>query len=319
MAVSGTYTAHDAIGIREDLSNTIYNISPEETPFMSAINRETASNTYFEWQTDALAAAVTTNAAIEGANAATSSVDTTVRVGNYTQISTKTVKVSNTLEAVNKAGRKAEMAYQLSKKSAELKRDMESTMLANQAAGGGSTSAARTTGGLPAWITTNVNKASNGENPTYTTKPDDPRTDGDQRAFLVTQLKDVIQKVWTSGGTPKLLMCGPVNRVKASGFAGIASSQIMLNAPKPTGIVASASVFVSDFGNLEIVTNRFQRERDAWVLDPEMAAVAYLRSFKTINLATAGDAESKQLVVEWGLKVNNEAAHGLVADLTTTA
>lgn len=318
MAVSGTFTAHDAVGIREDLANVIYNISPEETPFMSAIGRDKASNTYFEWQTDALAAAVTTNAATEGADAPTSSVDVTVRVGNYTQISTKAVKVSGTLEAVDKAGRKAEMAYQLSKKSAEIKRDMESTMLANQAANGGSTSAGRKTGAMPAWLVSNVNKGTNGEDPTYTTKPDDRRTEGTQRAFTVDILKSVIQQVWTSGGTPKLLMAGPINRVKASAFAGIATSQIMLNAPKPTGIVASASVFVSDFGNLEIVTNRFQRERDAWVLDPEMAAVAYLRPFKTIDLSKTGDSESKQLVVEWGLKIHNEAAHGLAADLTTT-
>ena len=135
---SNTFDTFAAKGIRESLSNVIYNISPEETPFMSNIGRENVKNTYFEWQTDSLAAASTTNAQIEGDDvSAYDSTSATTRIGNYTQVSRKTLILSGTLESVDKAGRRSELAYQLAKRSAELKRDMESIMLTNQAADGG--------------------------------------------------------------------------------------------------------------------------------------------------------------------------------------
>jgi len=303
----------------------IYNISPEETPFMSNIGRENVKNTFFEWQTDSLAAASTTNAQIEGDDVSSyDSTAATVRVGNYTQVSRKTLILSGTLESVDKAGRRSELAYQLAKRSAELKRDMESTMLTNQAASGGSagvSTALRKTGSLLAFIKTNTAKGTSGADPSYTTQPNATRTDAlaaDLRTFTETILKDVIQKVWTAGGTPKILMVGPVNKQRVSCFAGIAEIRREVTGNKPGVIIGAADVYVSDFGAVSVVPNRFQRERDAFVLDPEYAAVCFLRPFQTVELAKTGDAEKRMIVVEWGLKVNQEAAHGLAADLTTT-
>jgi hypothetical protein len=322
---ANTFDTFNAKGIRESLSNVIYNISPEETPFMSNIGRENVKNTFFEWQTDSLAAASTTNAQIEGDDVGTyDSTAATVRVGNYTQVSRKTLILSGTLESVDKAGRRSELAYQLAKRSAELKRDMESIMLTNQKADGGSagtSTALRKTGSLLAFLKTNTDKGTTGADPSYTTQPNATRTDAtaaNLRTFSETILKSVIQKVWTAGGTPKILMVGPVNKQRVSGFQGIAEIRREVTGNKPGVIIGAADVYVSDFGAVSVVPNRFQRERDAFVLDPEYAAVAFLRPFQTVELAKTGDAEKRMIVVEWGLKVNTEAAHGLAADLTTT-
>ena len=322
---ANTFDTFGAKGIRESLSNVIYNISPEETPFMSNIGRENVKNTFFEWQTDSLAAASTTNAQIEGDDVSSyDSTTATVRVGNYTQVSRKTLILSGTLESVDKAGRRSELAYQLAKRSAELKRDMESIMLTNQAASGGSagvSTALRKTGSLLAFLKTNTDKGTTGADPSYTTQPNATRTDATDanlRTFTESILKSVIQKVWASGGTPKVLMVGPVNKQRVSGFAGIAEIRKEVVGNRAATIIGAADVYVSDFGNVNVVPNRFQRERDAFVLDPEYAAVSFLRPFSTVQLAKTGDAEKRMLVVEWGLKVNTEAAHGLAADLTTT-
>ena len=317
--VTNTFTRYSAVGIREDLSNVIYNISPEETPFISNISRENMKNTYFEWQTDALAAASASNAALEGDDVSSfQAVTPTARVGNYTQISTKNVIISGTLEAVDKAGRRSELTYQLAKMGAELKRDMESALLANQAAVAGNTTTARRTAGLPAWLTSNTDFGTGGADPTVGSTPTAARTDGTQRAFTETLLKNVVAEVWNSGGTPKMLMVGSFNKQAASAFAGIATKFRDVPAGQQAQIIGAADVYVSDFGTINIVPNRFQRARDAFVVDPEYASLAILRPIQQTELAKTGDAEKRLMLVEYGLKVSNQAAHGIVADLTTS-
>ena len=313
--VANTFTRYSAVGIREDLSNVIYNISPEETPFISNIGRENVKNTYFEWQTDSLAAASASNAALEGDDVASfTAVSPTSRIGNYTQISTKNVVISGTLEALDKAGRRSELTYQLAKLGSELKRDMESALLANQSPVAGNTTTARRTAGLPAFIKTNTDFGTGGAD----TAGIAARTDGTQRAFTEDQLKDVIAKVWESGGTPKMLMVGSHNKQTASSFTGIATRFRDVPAGQQAQIVGAADVYVSDFGTVNIVPNRFQRARDAFVVDPQYASMAVLRPIQQMELAKTGDAEKRLMLVEYGLKVNNEAAHGIVADLTTS-
>lgn len=316
--VTNTFTRYSAVGIREDLSNVIYNISPEETPFISNIGRENVKNTYFEWQTDSLAAASASNAALEGDDISSfTAVNPTSRVGNYTQISTKNVVISGTLEALDKAGRRSELTYQLAKLGSELKRDMESALLANQAAVAGNTTTARRTAGLPAWLTTNTNAGVGGANPTVGSNPTAARTDGTQRAFTEALLKDVVAKVWTAGGTPKMLMVGAFNKQAASAFNGIATKFRDVPAGQQAQIIGAADVYVSDFGTVNIVPNRFQRARDGFIVDPDYASLAVLRPIQQMELAKTGDAEKRLMLVEYGLKVSNEAAHGIVADLTT--
>ena len=317
--VTNTFTTFDAKGIREDLSNIITNIAPEETPYMSNIGRESISNSLFEFQSDTLAAAAA-NKQIEGDDVASfDAVTATVRLQNYAQISRKTIILSDTEETVNKAGRRSELAYQIAKRSAELKRDQEFTMLNGAVAAAGNTSTARGTASLGAFIKTNVDKQTDGTNPSYTTLPNSARTDGTVRTFTETILKNVIQQVWTSGGTPKILMCGPVNKQRVSGFSGIASSRFNINGgEKPATLIGAVDIYVSDFGNVSVIANRFQRERDAWVLDPEYAKMNVLRPYQQVELAKTGDSAKRLLLVEWGHKVLTETAHGLAADLITS-
>lgn len=317
--VADTFLTYSAKGIREDLSNVIYNISPEDTPFVSNIGKGSISNTVFDWQTDALAAAGA-NAVLEGDDTTFDAVTPTVRLQNYAQISAKNVIVSGTMEKVNTAGRKSELALQIAKRGSELKRDIEFSCLNNQAAVAGNSTTARTTGSLQAFLKTNTNfDATTGTDPVYTTIPNDPRNDSSaQRAFTEDILKDVIQQVWTEGGTPKMLLVGPVNKQKASAFAGIAAQRYNATGGKATTIVAAADIYVSDFGNVSIVPSRFQRERDAFVIDPEYASIDYLRPMQTMDLAKTGDAMKKLMLCEWGLKISTEKAHGGAFDLTTS-
>jgi hypothetical protein len=314
-----TYTRFDAVGAREDLSDVIYNISPQDTPIMSSIGKTSAKAVFHEWQTDTLASVNTSNALVEGADATSATLSPTTRIGNYTQIVGKTVQVSGTLEAVDKAGRKSEKAYQLAKASAELKRDIEGIITANQGQSAGNSSTARVMGTLLSYIKTNTNKGSGttaGADPT--TIGVSTRTDGTTRTFQESMLKDVIAKVFTSGGTPSVLMVSPALKQVVSNFTGLAQHRYNSNTTGDVTILAGADLYQSDFGVLQIVPNRFMRTRDALVLDPEYAALAYLRPFQTIELAKSGDSEKTQILAELTLEVKNEAAHGGVFDLSAS-
>ena len=312
------YDRYSAIGAREDLTNVIYDISPTDTPIMSSIGKTKATGVYHEWQTDSLAAATTSNALIEGASASEATITPTTRLGNYTQIVGKTIMVSGTLEAVDKAGRKSEKAYQLAKASAEMKRDIEAIITSNQGQTAGSSgSAARKMGTLLSYLKTNTNEGSG------TTAGVDPvtigvstRTDGTTRTFTETILKDVISKVFTSGGTPTTLFVSPALKQVVSAFTGLAAQRYQVPTSGQATILAGADLYQSDFGVLQIVPNRFMRTRDALVLDPEYAALAYLRPFQTIELAKVGDADKTQILAELTLEVRNEAAHGGAFDLS---
>jgi hypothetical protein len=313
--VTNTFTHFDAKGIRESLSDVIANISPEETPFQSNVGSKSVSNTYFEWQKDSLAAADTT-ARISGDDVSSfDSTSATTRVGNYTQILRRTVIVADNLEAVDKAGRDSEMAYQVAKRGKELKRDIEAVLTANNARVAGGTGTAPETAGLGAWVATNDNFGTGGASPTG--DGSNGRTDGTQRAFTEDMLKSVMSSVWTAGGNPTVLMVGAFNKQAVSAFAGIAAQRYMAPSDGPSTIIGAADVYMSDFGTLSVVPNRFQRARDAWVLDTEMAAVCNLRPIEKVDLAKTGDASKAMMIWEGGLEVSNEAAHGLIADLTT--
>jgi hypothetical protein len=313
-----TYQTYTAIGQREDLSDVIYNISPTDTPFMSSIGKTKATAVYHEWQTDSLAAASLSNYAVEGATASDATMSPTTRVGNRTQIAQKTVKISGTLQSVDKAGRKSEKAYQLAKASSEIKRDMETSLLSNQIAANGDSTTARKLGGLQAWLATNYDGGTNGVAGASGTTA---RTNGTNRTFTEDILKTVIKKVYAAGGNPKVLMVNPAHKQAVSAFAGIAAQRFMAPSNGPTTIVSAADIYLSDFGSISVVPNRMMTstnscDETAFVLDPDMAAIAYLRPFQTNELAVTGDNESTQLLAEYTLEVKNEAAHGICADLT---
>jgi len=331
MAIAtNTITRYDGYrAVREDLANVIYNISPVDVPFMSNTGRENVKNTYYEWQTDNLAAASTSNAQLEGNdyNGTATARTATQRVGNYTQISSKIIETSGTLEAVDKAGMRSYLAYELAKAASELKRDMESTLTSNSVAVAGGNTTARTTAGFGSWIITNSYSGAgtlaaapvmSGGAGSLDGYPTTASVAGTARAFTETLLKTAVQGVWTQGGDPKVLMVGPYNKTVVSGFTGIATRFRDVPAGSQAEIIGAADVYVSDFGTVNVVPNRFQPESTAYVMDPEYASCAYLRNFRTEVLAKTGDAEKRMIIVEYGLKVRQQKSHAAVRDLTTS-
>lgn len=314
--VANTFTSFSANGVRESLSDIISNVSPEEVPVQSNIGSENVSNTYFEWQTDTLAA-TSTAAVIDGDDVSSfDATSATTRVGNYTHILRRTTVVADNLSSQDLAGRNDELSFQLAKRGKELRRDIEAVLTDNNAQVSGNSSTARETAGLGAWIATNDNFAGDGASPTG--DGSDARTDGTQRDLTEAMVKDAMQKAYTAGGQPSILMVGPHNKTVVSGFAGIAAQRYQAPSDGPTTIIGAADVYLSDFGTLSVTPNRFMRERDALLLDPEYASVCFLRPIQQVELAKTGDAEKRMVIAEFGLKVLNEQAHAGVFDLTTS-
>ena len=291
---------YDTEGKREDLQDAIYDISPTSTPFMSTIGRTKAKATYHEWQTDNLADTDPDNAQLEGADAVAPELATTERVGNRTQISDKVVQVSTTDDVVDKAGRSTETAYQLAKASSELKRDMETILLSDQAQVAGDSATARKLQGMQAWVTTNDVPAT-GTAPTTT--------------FDEQDLKDAMLSAYDQGGEPSMLLVSPKNKVQVSSFTGIAEQRYQAPKSSPTTIIGTADVYLSDFGTLNVVPDRFLDDACALFVDPSMANVAYLRPFKKTKLAKTGDSEKHLMNVEYTLVVKNEKAHAKVSSI----
>ena len=307
-APTGTYLTSAAIGNREDLSDAIYRISPTQTPFLNLASKGKATHTLHQWQTQDLASAAA-NAQAEGDNASAKTVTPTVRLASRTQISTKTVIVSNSQQAMNPAGRKDEMGYQLALASLELKRDMEFGLTQNRVG----TSSPRSVKGLPCWIGDNVDTGGSYVAPVYTSTDGTTNTDGTQIAFTESRLKNVLQKIYTAGGEPDVIMLPPLAKQTFSTFTGNATR---FDKSEDGKLFASIDVYVSDFGEIKAVPNRFQRVRDVFILQSDKWAVAYLRPFTTIELATTGDAMQRELVVEYALEARAPKANGAVYDIT---
>jgi len=309
---TSAFTSFDAIGNREDLSDIIYNVAPTDTPFITGIPRTDAKAVLHEWQTDSLAAASSTNFVLEGDESVTVATVATSRLSNTCNISDKLPRVSGTQMAVNTAGRKDELAYQIVKVAKELRRDMESILLANNAEVTGNTTTARETGGIGAWIATNDVFGTGGASGAA---GNTARTDGTQRPITEAMLKSVLASCWDAGGDPDCVMVGSFNKQAMSGFTGNATRW---KGAADKQLVAAIDIYSSDFGDVEIIPNRFSRAREALVLQKDLWATAYLRPVTMMELSKTGDSERRLLLAEYALESRNEAGSGMVADLTTS-
>lgn len=319
---TNTYSSFDAKGNREDLEDVIYNISPMDVPFLSKAERTKATAVFHEWQIDTLDAAAA-NKQLEGDDATGNTLAATTRLGNHCQISRKVVVVSGTQEAINKAGRKSEVSYQVVKAGKSLKRDMEYALVRNQASAAGSEATARSLGSVESWLasaTGNVVDGTGGTTPVYSSGVSAP-TDASATnliTFTEARMKTVIAACWNDGGDPGTIMVGSFNKRAASGFAGIASLYRDANGMKQAGIVGAADLYISDFGQHRIIANRFSRDRTALILDMDYWSVATLRPIQMIDLAKTGDSIKREILVEYTLVSRNFNASGKVADLTTS-
>jgi hypothetical protein len=312
---TNTFDAFDMIGIKEDLEDIIYDISPTATPFMTAAGRVKCKQVLHEWQTDVLGAASATNHVIEGDDATTDAQVATIRVSNRCNISDKVIVVSGTARSVDSAGRGDELDYLIAKNGKELKRDMESLLTSNNASVTGNATTARELGGYESWIEANESRGAGGSDGGFSSGNTVAATDGTQRAFTEAQLKEVIRECFESGAEPKTVMVGSFNKQVMSTFTGNATRQVDAKGEK---LFAAIDIYKSDFGTLKIVPNRFSRSRSALIIDPEYTKVGYLRPFQTHKLAKTGDSDRVQLLAEYTLVIGNEAALGVVADLTTS-
>ena len=319
MAVSAnTNETYDVSTIREDLSEALASITPTETIFMSSIGTRNVDNTYFEWSEVDLAAAAS-NRQIEGDVGLSNTAPTNaVRKGNYTQISAKVVEVSSTNQAVNGVANAQTVAKQVAYKLSELKRDMEKMLLDNVAASAGASGTARQTAGLPAFLTTNVERGTGGANGTTSGTGsagfvNAAATDGTARAITEALLKSVITSCWDEGAEPSIVLCGSSQKQTISGFTGNATKFQEVDGKKLT---AAVDIYISDFGDVQIVPARHVRSTDVLILDPSYAEVAYLQTAKQEPLAKTGLSERRLISCEYGLQVTSEKAHGIVADVS---
>lgn len=319
MGVSAnTNETYDVSTIREDIQDALISISPTETIFMSTIGTRNVDNTYFEWAEVDLAAADSSNRVIEGEAAPGNDAGTNaVRKGNYTQISDKVVEVSSTANQVNGVGNAQTVAEQVAYKLKELKRDMETMLLDNVAASAGASGTARQSAGLPAFLTTNTDRGVGGADGTTSGSgssgyPNAAATDGTTRTLTEALLKGVIADCWDAGAEPSVVLCGSGAKQTISTFTGNATRY---KEAEDSKLNAAIDVYISDFGELQIVPSRFQRSRDVFVLDPNYASVAYLQTAKQEKLAKTGHSERRLISVEYGLQVSSEKAHGVIADI----
>jgi len=311
---TNTFSSYDAKGNREDLSDIIYDVSPAETPFLSALEKTTATSTKHEWQTDSLASADVDNIVIEGDDATTDSSSATTRVYNYTQISDKVARVTGTQEKVKKAGRRSEMAYQMSKRMKELKRDVETRLLCNQAWVAGNDTLGRECAGAQAWIKTNISKASNGT--AAAGDGSDAYTDGTARALSETFVEASLSSAWTEGGNPTM---GILNAFQKRKFATFSGSSTKTSDAEKKKVVNSVDIYIDPLGNeVRLVPCRQAQADVIFFFDMEHVKFATLRDFHTVELAKTGDSERKQIIVEYTMEMCNEKAHAGVYDLTTS-
>ena len=298
MPSPGTITRYDLVGVKEDISDIISNISPTDTPFQSAIGSEGIDNTLHQWQEDSLLA-VGVNAMVEGANASTSVQQPTVMRNNGTQILTKTASATGTADRVKKYGRAKELSYQLGMRSAELKRDLENVFVGvgvTQVQVVGSNTVARQMAGCQAQI------------------PAGPANVAVTGPITEAAILGVAQAIYTAGAQPSMLMVKPGDTLKLASFKASGRVTYVDNGDKKlTNVV---DVYESPFGTLKVAKNRFLKPTDALVIDPSMWKKLVLRPWFRETLAKVGDKTDVMIVGEFSLKHKNYAATGLLTALT---
>ena len=305
-----TYTTYDTVGIKEDISDIISNLTPTKTPFQTMIGKGKTKNRQFQWMEDSLRA-VQVNAKVEGFTASDATLTPPTLRSNYTQILEKTVKVSGTEDTVEQYGRAKETAYQLAKAGEEVKRDKEHAYvgLLQAATAGDSSSTARLTASAGSQVTIATNRWYMGAATPL------GGTTGTAAALTETALLGIGQAAFNVGAEPSVFMIKPADSLIVSGFTGASGRTRNFNDGTKT-LVNVVDLYVSPFGEYKVVLNRFQKTTDAWLIDPDMWEDVSLRGWTRTPLAKTGDNTVNMIVGEYGLKHKNFAGDGLITNLT---
>lgn len=320
--VTNTFQTTSAVGNREELSDVVSRITPEDTPIYSMIEKVTFKSTHPEWETDALAAPAA-NIQIEGDDYTFAATTAPTRLGNYTQIMRKDGIISETQDVVDEAGNVQKVKYQKLKKGVELRKDVEYAIVDTNASVAGAT---REFGSLPTWLVTNVSRDAGGSNGGYnsgtglTVAPGA----GTQRAFTKTICDSVMQQGYVSGANFKHLFVSPYVKsvfVTFMSDSNVASFRYAASSGKNNSIVANADIYEGPFGKVMVHPNRVMAgsatlARNAFFVDPEFLQFGWLRKIKEDKeVAKTGDAKKFVLIGEGALKVKNEKGLGVAADL----
>jgi hypothetical protein len=293
-----TWTSYDQVGLAEDVSDVISNISPTKTPFQSMVGREKISARNPEWQEDALDA-VEEIARVEGHDPTEATLVATVMRQNYTQILEKTIKVSATSDALKHYGRAKESAYQVAKKMAEIKRHFEHVLVGlDTAAVAGDSSTARKMANVYPQIHAD----------TTTQTPDsDAGTGGTQPGPLTeANVLSTLQKVFDAGGDASVLMIKPADSLIVADFAKASGRNRDFAQAKK--VVNAVDLYVSPFGEVRVVLNRFIKSTQALIFDPANWKILVLRNWFRETLAKTGDNMKMMIVGEFSLKHENQKA-----------
>ena len=317
---TATFQTYSQIGIREDLSDIIYDISPMDCYFFNNASRLKATAVRHEWQTDALAAPAA-NDWIEGEDFSGGAITATTRLANICQISRKDVVVSRTSNKVNTAGRKEELAYQMVRKGKELKRDIEFCCVRNYPATLGAATSGRTSASVESWIHSAAHVKGTSQTTASTTAPvsglqSTVGVDGTAEAFTETELKSALQQAWSTGGEVDVILLGPTLKNKLDAFTGIATRFRNVAAGQQADIVGAADVYVSSYGSHKVVLSRYMRASVVLCLDMEMWGIAWLDPINMVDIAKSGDSEKRMLVGEWCVVAKSPLANAKLTNMT---
>ena len=312
-----TFTTSNAVGEKESLADIIYRLDTSETPIFSSAEKITTNGVFYEWQVQELAAAATDNHVNEGADATFATPTATSRLGNYHQISVKDFAISGTLESVDKAGRERESAYQKVLKSLELRRNIEKSVGDTNVAR--SASDPRKSASLITWMT-NVSKPSDMGHGTGD-GTDTADLTGTARALTLAQIESANQEAWEDGGNPQILVCSATNKANISNLSAagtnLVTNQVNATAGTAPSFVGAVSVFLTDFGELQLTPSRFLSNDKLFIIDPDYVSIGTLngRNFAESELSKTGDADKTQIVTEFTLVVKSPKAHAAVFGL----
>ena len=311
-------------GLREDLSDVIFDLFPEDTWCLTHFDKEEANATYTEWLAQELASPAA-NFQPEGNDGTFASLTAPTRYGTFMQISNKAFLVSDTLEAVNKAGRKSEVARGAIVKMRELKRDMEYTICQNQIATANVTTG-RATAGIECWLGDATSSAIVASNlvraTTAATASTAPVTSGyagtavvdgtTTGAFNSAVLNLALEGAWQEGGDARVILCTAKQKALLDAFTSVATRFVDVSKGAQASITGAANVYVSDFGVHQVILNRYGRDSVVLCLDPSYWAIRFLRKPFKRELAKTGDARKYEVITEWGLVARNWKANSKV-------
>lgn len=329
-APTNAYQRSDQSNTLEDVSNVITDVSPEEVPFQTACGSEMVEQTYYEWDLDELDAVNGSNAHIDGDTFAGEAITSPTRVGNHCQISRKDFIITRRARKVKKTGQRDELARQTVRKGRELRRDMETILMSNQASVTDNGSAAPKLGGLPAWIVGTsdgrADRGGSGADGGFSSGAISAATDGTDRAMDESGMLDVVRSVFqVSKLVPEALFLGPQAKSKFSQYMFSSSARVATQyqdqGASPRGgvkVVGAVDTWVTDFAVIDIVPDLWQREDDGFFLNFEVLNMGWFDPISTDAMAKTADTDDRMVLADYTLIVKNQKALGIFADIDET-